>query len=141
MPPKKEDAPAGLRVKEKEAARGYAPRRQKALRKVKPALPDESARAAGRRRKSAGRLLCGKPVREALFHLNGAEKSVPPPPSKDESMTASPSPPAARSGINAGRPPPSSCGGRPDFNATSEIAGKLKYGKVERHNATPCHVL
>ncbi|MDR0556371.1 MAG: hypothetical protein LBG43_00660, partial [Treponema sp.] len=31
------------------------------------------------------------------------------------------------SGINAGRPPPSSCGGgRPDFNATPEIAGELK---------------
>ncbi|MDR0556278.1 MAG: hypothetical protein LBG43_00175, partial [Treponema sp.] len=65
------------------------------------------------------------------FHLNEAEKSVPPTPRKDGSLPASPPPPAARSGgasgINAGRPPPSSCGGgRPDFNATPEIAGELK---------------
>ncbi|MDR0557046.1 MAG: hypothetical protein LBG43_04145 [Treponema sp.] len=132
MPPKKEGAPAGLRVKEKEAAaRGYTPRRQKALGKAKPALPDKSARAAVRRRKSSGRLLCGKPVREALFHLNGAEKKRPANPKKRRVSAARPPPPAARSGrasgVNAGRPPPSSCGGgRTDFNATLEFAGKLK---------------
>jgi hypothetical protein len=54
-------------MKEKqEVTREYTSRHHTAAKKEKPALPDEFARLAGCRRKSAARLLCGKPAREAL---------------------------------------------------------------------------
>jgi hypothetical protein len=57
----------GLTMKEKQAVtREYKSRYQKAAKKAKSALLDEFTRLTGYHRKSAVRLLSGKPVREIL---------------------------------------------------------------------------
>ncbi|MDR1149698.1 MAG: transposase [Spirochaetaceae bacterium] len=62
----------GLNMKEKQAVtREYTPRYRKAEKKEKSALPDEFTRLAGYHRKSAVRLLGGKPVREVLACADG----------------------------------------------------------------------
>jgi hypothetical protein len=62
----------GLNMKEKQAVtREYKPRYQKASKKAKSALLDEFTKLTGYHRKSAVRLLSGKPVRQVIVYGKG----------------------------------------------------------------------
>jgi hypothetical protein len=67
-----EGIPMGLNMKEKQAVtREYKTRYHKATKKVTATLLDEFTRLTGYHRKSAVRLLSGKPVREVLVYVDG----------------------------------------------------------------------
>jgi hypothetical protein len=62
----------GLNMKEKQAVtREYKTRYRKVTKKAKSALLNEFTRLTGYHRKSAVRLLSGKPVREILIYGSG----------------------------------------------------------------------
>ena len=69
----------GLKRNEKQVVtREYRPRYQKASKKEKSAILAEFTRLTGYHRKSAVRLLSGKPVREVLIYADGGAVKLKP---------------------------------------------------------------